>query len=121
MKRVRKKICKKIMIGLIAGMISGLFTAGGGLILVPAFLYALKLEPKQARATSLFCILPMVIITSIFYGKNHLIDWKIGILCAIGGIIGGIVGAKFLNKVPEKYLKIAFTIFLIYAGINMLL
>lgn len=121
MKRITKKSWKKIMVGFIAGMISGLFTAGGGLILVPAFLYVLKLGPKQARATSLFCILPMVIITSIFYGRNHFIDWKVGILCAIGGMIGGIVGAKVLNKVPEKYLKIAFTIFLIYAGINMLL
>ena len=120
MKKIRKKIWKRILVGLIAGIISGLFTAGGGLILVPAFLYTLKVEPKQARATSVFCILPMVIITTIFYGQNHLIDWKTGILCAIGGIIGGLAGAKFLNKIPEKYLKIAFTFFLIYAGINML-
>lgn len=78
---------KKIFVGFIAGIISGLFTAGGGLILVPAFLYILKMEPKQARASSLFCILPMVITSAFFYGQNNLIDWKIGILCAIGGII----------------------------------
>lgn len=78
---------KRILVGLIAGLISGLFTAGGGLILVPAFLYMLKMKPKEARATSIFCILPMVIITSIFYGKHQLIEWKIGILCAIGGIL----------------------------------
>ena len=78
---------RKILVGLIAGIISGLFTAGGGLILVPAFLYTLKMEPKKARATSIFCILPMVITTSIFYGKNNFINWKSGIFCAIGGII----------------------------------
>jgi hypothetical protein len=102
---------KRIFVGLIAGMISGLFTAGGGLIIVPALLYTLKLEAKKARATSLFCILPMVAITAIF----------IGIRCAVGGIIGGIIGAKLLNHLPEKYLKIAFAIFLIYAGINMII
>lgn len=112
---------KRILVGLIAGIISGLFTAGGGLIVVPALLYTLKLEPKKARATSLFCILPMVLVTAVFYGRSNFISWDIGIKCAIGGIIGGIVGAKSLNRLSEKYLKIAFAIFLIYAGINMLL
>lgn len=112
---------KKILVGLTAGIISGLFTAGGGLIIVPALLYTLKLEPKKARATSLFCILPMVLVTSIFYGQGNFIKWDIGLKCAIGGIIGGIIGAKLLNKLPEKYLKIAFTMFLIYAGVNMIL
>lgn len=111
---------KRILVGLVAGMISGLFTAGGGLIIVPALLYTLKLEPKKARATSIFCILPMVATTSIFYGKSNFIRWDIGIRCAIGGIAGGIIGAKLLNHLPEKYLKIAFTLFLIYAGINMI-
>jgi len=112
---------KKILVGLFAGIISGLFTAGGGLIIVPALLYTLKLEPKKARATSLFCILPMVIVTTFFYGQSNLISWEIGIRCAIGGIIGGLIGAKLLNHLPEKYLKIAFTLFLIYAGLNMIL
>ena len=78
---------KKILVGLIAGIINGLFTSGGGLILVPAFLYTLKMEPKKARATSIFCILPMVIVTAFFYGKSNFIDWKLGLLCAIGGVI----------------------------------
>lgn len=111
---------KKILVGLVAGVISGLFTAGGGLIIVPALLYTLKLEPKKARATSVFCILPMVLVTTIFYGSNNFIRWDIGIKCAIGGIIGGIIGARLLNYLPEKYLKIAFTLFLVYAGINMI-
>jgi len=112
---------KRILVGLVAGMISGFFTAGGGLIVVPALLYTLKLEPKKARATSIFCILPMVLVTSFFYGQGNFIKWDIGLKCAVGGVIGGIIGARLLNKLPEKYLKIAFTIFLIYAGINMIL
>ena len=64
--------------------------------------------------------LPMVVTSGIFYYQNNYIDWKIGILCAIGGTIGGIVGAKLLNKLPEKYLKSAFTIFLIYAAARMI-
>lgn len=111
---------KNIIIGIIAGLISGFFSTGGGLILVPAFIYFIKLNEKKARATSIACILPMVITSSIFYAKNKFIDWKLGILCAIGGIIGGFVGTRFLNKVPDKILKISFLIFLIYMAIKMI-
>lgn len=112
---------KRIILGFIAGIISGLFTAGGGLIIVPALLYTLKLEPKKARATSVFCILPMVLTTAIFYGQSNFINWEVGLKCAIGGIVGGLTGAKLLNTIPDKYLKIAFAIFLIYAGISMII
>ena len=61
---------KKIVIGLLAGIISGLFSTGGGMILVPAFIYLLKLEDTKARGTSVFCILPMVIASSFFYYKS---------------------------------------------------
>lgn len=93
---------------------------GGGLILVPAITYILHEDEKIARATSIFCIMPMVIASSIFYYKNNFIDWNLGIKCAIGGMIGGVIGAKLLNKMSNKYIKIAFTIFLIYTSIRLL-
>lgn len=111
---------KIVIIGLFAGVVSGLFASGGGMILVPAFMYLLNMRDVESRATSVICILPMVVTSGIFYYKNHYIDWKIGVLCAIGGIVGGIVGAKLLNRLPTKYLKIAFTIFLIYASYKMI-
>lgn len=116
-----KKIFINSIIGLLAGIVSGLFSTGGGMILVPAFIYLLKIEDSKARGTSVFCILPMVITSSFFYYKGRYIDWKIAILCAIGGTIGGYIGAKLLKKLPEKILKIAFTIFLIYASYKMLI
>ena len=116
-----KDIIELSIIGFLAGIISGLFSTGGGMILVPAFIYFLKLDNTKARGTSVFCILPMVITSGIFYYKENYIEWKTAILCAIGGAIGGYIGAKLLKKLPEKYLKIAFTIFLVYASYKMIL
>lgn len=112
---------KKIIIGFIAGIVSGLFASGGGMIVVPALVYLLNVDEVKARATSLFVILPMVITSGIFYYKNDYIDWKIGILCAIGGIIGGFLGSKYLKKIPILYLKLSFTIFLVYVSIKMII
>ena len=112
---------KKIVIGFIAGIVSGLFATGGGMIVVPALVYLLGVEEGKARATSLFVILPMVITSGIFYYKNDYIDWKIGMLCAIGGAIGGFLGSKYLKKIPDIYLKLSFTIFLVYVSIRMII
>ena len=62
----------------------------------------------------------MVIASSIFYYKGDFINWKIAILCGIGGAIGGYIGAKLLKKLPERILKIAFICFLIYVSYKML-
>ena len=120
-KKVSGKIMKNALIGFIAGIVCGLFSSGGGLILVPLFIYFFKLDEKKARATSLFCILPMVIVTAILYGRNNYIDWSIGIKSAIGGIIGGFIGGKLLNKIPTKYLQISFILFLFYAGVSLII
>ena len=64
---------KKIIIGIIAGFFSGLFASGGGLILLPASIYFLGLNDKEARATTIFAILPMVLTSTFFYYKNNYI------------------------------------------------
>ena len=111
---------KKGIIGILAGIISGLFGAGGGMILVPAFIHLLGIDDVKSRGTSVFCILPMVITSSIFYYENNYIDFKVAIFCAMGEAVGGFIGARLLKKVPVKFLKIAFTIFLIYISYKMI-
>lgn len=118
---MKKNFIKKIMIGFLAGIVSGFFSTGGGLILVPAFMYLLDINSQKARGTSVFCILPMVLTSSFFYYKGNFIDWKVAILCGIGGAIGGYIGAKLLKRLPERVLKIAFTIFLMYVSLKMIL
>ena len=117
---IMKENLKKIIIGLIAGIISGLFSTGGGLILVPSFLYLLKLNPIESRATSIICILPMVIISSFFYAGANYLNWKVGIYSAIGGIVGGFIGSKMLPKIPNIILKASFAIFLLFAAIHFI-
>lgn len=121
MEKLEKLKFKNVIIGILAGIVSGLFSTGGGMILVPSFIYLLKIDYAKARGTSVFCILPMVIASSIFYYKGNYINWKISILCAIGGATGGYIGAKLLKKLPERIFKIVFIIFLIYVSYKMII
>ena len=68
-----KKTIKKIIIGMLAGLVSGLFSTGGGMILVPAFIHLLVMDDTKARGTSVFCILPMVITSGFFYYRNNFV------------------------------------------------
>lgn len=120
-KEMRTKFSTKIIIGLLAGIISGLFSAGGGMILVPAFIHIFGLKDNKARATSVFAILPLVVVSGIFYYKNDFINWSVGIKCALGGIVGGIIGAKLLRKISNKKLRILFVMFLIYVSVKMII
>ena len=115
------RMIKKILLGIIAGFISGLFASGGGMVVVPAFVHLFELDEAEARATCVFSILPMVIASGLFYYNNNFLDWSIGIKCAIGGTIGGYIGAKLLKKLSAKILKISFIIFLIYVSIKMII
>lgn len=112
---------KKIGIGLLSGIITGLFATGGGNILVPALVYLIGLPEKESRATAIACVLPSVITSFIFYYRNDSIDIKTGILAAIGGIIGAFIGAKLLNQLSDKILKMSYAIFLIYASIKFIM
>ena len=112
---------KKALIGMFAGLVCGLFGSGGGLILVPAYIYLLKLDDRTARATSIISTMPMVLTSSLFYIEQDYINIKLGINCIIGGIIGGIIGAKLLNKISTNILRVMFVFFLIYSAIRMII
>lgn len=85
---IKKECLYKILIGLFAGIVSGLYASGGGMILVTSFVYILKMNDVESRATSVLCILPMVVTSGIFYYTNNYINWKMGLFCSIGGVIG---------------------------------
>jgi hypothetical protein len=111
---------KFIPIGLIVGFANGLFGAGGGSLLVPALQKFAKLETKKSHATTLAVILPLSVISAGIYIWGIEIDWKIVLLVSAGGVCGGVIGAKILNKLAAWWLNILFGLFLAAGAIRML-
>lgn len=118
---MKKSIFLYLLAGFLAGIVSGFFGAGGGMILVPFMTLILKNEEVESRATTILCIFFMVLTSSFFYYKENSVDWIIALKCAVGGIIGGVIGSKLLIELDKKVLKIFFIILLIYSGIKMVI
>ena len=91
------------------------------MILVPYLSKRLSYDEKKSRATTVLCILFMVITSGLFYIKNINIDFVISIKCVIGGIIGSFIGSKLLVNLNKDVLNIIFIILLVYTGIKMVI
>lgn len=112
---------KYAVIGFITGTANGLFGSGGGTIAVPAMVLLLGAEEHKAHATAISIILPLTILSFFFYFTNRHVDWGLTIKVVAGGIVGGFFGAKLLGKCPTGLLGKTFGIFMILAGVRMLM
>ena len=108
------------VVGVLGGFVSGFFGAGGGLIILPALIRILKLDEYKARGTTLATILIAILVSSIFYSKFNYFDFGMSLKIAIGGIIGGFIGAKVVEKFSRFGLSITFDIFLLYVSLKMI-
>ena len=114
-----KKI-KNILWGIPIGLINGFFGSGGGVCAVYILKKFLKVEEKKAHATAIGIILPLSCASLLVYSRAG-VDFKTILLCALGGVVGGFLGAKFLSKIPKKWLKAIFGGVMIIAGGRLIL
>jgi len=111
-----------IAIGLFAGAYSGVLGIGGGLVMVPALVYFLKMSQQAAQGTSLAVMLPPITLMScLVYYKAGYIDIKVVTWVCIGFFIGSYFGGKLAVILPTVILKKSFAIFLICIAIHMLI
>ncbi len=112
---------KLAIAGITAGFVNGLAGSGGGVLVVLYLTIYAKVEQKKAQATAIAVILPLTILSSVIYAWDGYVMWPILWKVSLGGIAGAIVGAFVLNKIKGKLSKKLFGIFLIFAGLRMLL
>ncbi|HBI91210.1 MAG: sulfite exporter TauE/SafE family protein [Terrisporobacter othiniensis] len=110
---------KNSVIGLFTGFINGVFGSGGGTLLVPILNNVLKVEEHKSHSTALAVIIFLSTTSSVIYISKGTFDINLTVQAAIGSIIGGIIGAKLLNKVNGKFLRIGFGVVMIIAACRM--
>ena len=105
---VRFPVPLALGIGFAAGLFSGLLGVGGGIVMIPAFLYLLHLPIKKAFGTSLAVITFIAIPGTVVHAFLGHISWSLTLYLVIGAVPGGVLGARLSIRAREPVLYILF-------------
>lgn len=111
-----------IFLGIITGVFSGFLGLGGGLILIPAFVFLLGMTQHQAQGTSLAIMIPPIgLLAALKYYSVGNVNLKVAVFVCLGFFFGGLVGASLAHQLSDHLLKKVFGILLTLIGLRMLL
>ncbi len=115
------------VIALPMGLVAGFLGVGGGVVAVPLQRSLLGIGIRSAIANS-----AALIVTTSFLGasyKNFTYqqfhgDWsqpvKLAVLLIPGAIVGSMIGSRLTHRLPQKWVKAAFILLLMAAGVRMI-
>jgi uncharacterized membrane protein YfcA len=110
-----------IAIGVFAGMLSGFVGVGGGIIIVPALMWALGFTQHQATGTSLaVLLLPVGILAVWNFHKAGSLDWRAALIISATFVVGAYFGSKLSLSVKPEMVKKVFGGLMIIAAIKLI-
>lgn len=110
-----------LLTGLAAGFVSSMLGIGGGVIIVPALVFALGMSQKMAQGTSLTVLsLPVALIAAYNYHKAGYSDWKVALLMVVTFVIGGYLGSKLVIGLDMTIVKKLFAVLMIILAVKYL-
>ena len=112
-----RKARKFALTGLAAGLLSGLLGVGGGLVMVPLFLFWLGMEVKEALGTSLVSIAFLAIPGTVVHSLLGHIDWALCGAMALGVMPGSWLGSRFTLRSQSRLVLMLFSLLLALTGI----
>ena len=83
-------------LGAAVGFISGMFGVGGGFLMTPLLIFV-GIPPAVAVATESAQIAASSMTGAIAYWRRRALDFKLGTVLLIGGIIGTLLGVAVLQ------------------------
>lgn len=107
--------------GLAAGVINGFFGGGGGMAAVPLLNRWCSLDQRRTFANCVALILPLCAVSAAVCWWRGTLDWALAWPYLAGGAVGGLIGGKLFGRVPIKWLRRIFAVFLLYGGVRYLL
>ena len=110
----------KIATGSAAGLLAGLFGVGGGVIMVPLQILLLGETIKTAIQTSLGVIVITAISATAGHAARGNVLWVVGLILGTGGLLGAQISTRFLPRLPDRTISLAFRSLLAILSIYVL-
>src|SRR3546814_10912660 len=88
--------------GLGTGGFSGFFGIGGGFLIVPGLIASTRMPILNAVGTSLVAVTAFGLTTALSYAASGLVDWTLASVFIVGGLLGGLVGARAARTLSSR-------------------
>lgn len=112
-----------VSIGVVAGALAGIFGIGGGVVIVPALVFSLKMQQHTATGTSLVALLLPVGILGVWNyirsGNISGVHIKFGLIIAAGLVLGTYLGSQLAVHLSNDTLRKLFAVFLLLISVYM--
>lgn len=115
-----KKHVGPVLSGFGAGAVNGLFSAGGGMILVPLLTLMTDLEEDQIFPASVSIILPICLVSLFITYQHGAISWEQTAVYLTGSFAGGILAGILGKKIPTLWLHRLLGILVLWGGVRYL-
>jgi uncharacterized membrane protein YfcA len=107
------------ILGITAGFLGGALGVGGGVLMVPVLIVLFGYDAHLAIGTSLAAVILNASAATWRHQSYQNIDWvAVAVLGGIG-IVGAVLGAAAIQRVPDLWAKRALAIFLVAMAIRL--
>jgi uncharacterized protein len=102
------------------GFLAAIMGIGGGIIMVPALIYLLKVPTNVVVGTSLFQIIFVAAFTTIVQATaNQTVDIVLALVLMVGGVAGAQYGARAGQKLRGEQLRALLAILVLAVAIRL--
>jgi len=98
--------------GVLAGLGASFTGLGGGFLVVPLLLF-LGYPAQKAVGTSFMAILVISLGALVAHGRLANVDYRVGILLGLGGVLGAQIGPRLLENVSTVSFRRIFALVLV--------
>lgn len=109
-----------LALGLLAGIGASFSGLGGGFAVVPVLIF-LGFTPQKAVGTSFMAILIISVSALFAHGKLEHVDYRMGALLGVGGLVGAQIGSRLLDHVSGPIFNKIFAVVLLALAVRMFL
>ena len=104
--------------GVLVGIGASFSGLGGGFLMVPLLIF-LGHSAQKAVGTSFLAIVVISLSALLAHNKLANVDYRVGVLLGVGGIIGAQIGARLVEYVSTASFKKMFAVILLGLAVYM--
>jgi len=108
------------LLAALIGVLLGLLGGGGSVLTLPMLVYVVKLDPKEAIASSLFVVGTTSLVGMVAHARAGRVAYTDGALFGVAGMGGAYVGGRVAHHVPSTVLLLIFAAMMLMTSAAML-